>query len=92
MNFQYWAYSNLNVNPIGQLITFSSIGKIKEFSIYYHQTFFKRVASETITNLANALYDYSSEGTTKSLNTYNTLSYFTDDQVAIFTNKGWTLT
>jgi surface protein len=92
MNIHYWAYSNLNVNPIGQLITFSSVGKIKEFSAYYNQTFFKRVASETITNLANALYDYSSEGTTKSLNTYNTLSYFTDDQVAIFTNKGWTLT
>ena len=59
---------------------------------YYNKNFFKRVASETITNIANAAYDYTNEGKTITYNTNGSLAYFTDAQISIFTSKGWTLT
>jgi hypothetical protein len=92
MTYMYWAYSDGNTNPIGQVITFSTKGALGNWDIYYTKNFFKRVASETITNIANAAYDYTTEGKTITYNTNGSLAYFTDAQISIFTNKGWTLT
>lgn len=92
MTYMYWAYSDANTNPIGQLITFATNGELGNWDIYYNKYFFRRVASETITNIANAAYDYTTEGKTFAYNTNGSLAYFTDAQIAVFTNKGWTLT
>ena len=92
MTYMYWAYSDANANPIGQVITFATNGELGNWDTYYNKNFFKRVASETITNIANAAYDYTNEGKTITYNTNGSLAYFTDAQISIFTSKGWTLT
>ena len=88
----YWAYGNDNDIYNGLNVTFSSVGKFKNWLTAPYIPFFNKVSLETITNLGNAMYDYASEGTNKTLSTRGYLSRFTEEQIAIFTNKGWTLT
>jgi hypothetical protein len=88
----YWAYGNNNQIYNGLNMTFSSVGSFKVWTTKPYIDFFDKISLETMTNLGNAMYDYASEGTSKTLSTNGYLARFSEEQIAIFTNKGWTLT
>ena len=91
MGAMYWAYGQDSHIYDGLYMSFSSNGKLKAWTTKPYITFFNKIALETMTNLGNAMYDYASEGTTKTLSTNGFLSRFSEEQIAIFANKGWTL-
>ena len=92
LSANYWSYGKDIDVYNGLNITFSSVGKFKSWWTSPYITFFNKITSETITNLGNSMYDYASEGTSKTLSANGCLSRFSEEQIAIFTNKGWTLT
>ena len=77
-------------------LTFTFADKITSlwnlWSWVYIPNMFNKFTSEGLNNIVNALYDYASDGSTKTLNTNGYLSRFTDEQLLIATNKGWTIT
>ena len=92
MSSMYWAYGSDNQIYDGLYMSFSSVGGFKAWTTKPYINFFNKIALETMTNLGNAMYDYASEGTSKTLSTNGFLSRFSEEQIAIFANKGWTLT
>lgn len=92
--YMYYAYGN--INNIQDNINISFADKITEWDGFNNNVYvpklFSKFSSQTIDNIVNALYDYSSEGITKTLDTKGYISRFTDEQLLIATNKGWTIT
>ena len=90
-----YAYGDRNDLPDNGL-TFTFADKITSlwnlWSGVYIPNMFNKFSSETLDNIVNALYDYASEGSTKTLNTNGYLARFTEEQILIATNKGWTIT
>ena len=92
MGTMYWAYGNNNQIYNGLNMSFSSVGGFKAWTTKPYINFFDKISLETMTNLGNAMYDYASEGISETLSTNGYLARFSEEQIAIFTNKGWTLT
>lgn len=92
--YVYYAYGNMT--DIKDNINISFADKITAWDGFTNNTYvpklFSKFSSNTIDNIVNALYDYSSEGITKTLDTKGYISKFTDDQLLIASNKGWTVT
>lgn len=92
--YVYYAYGNMT--DIKDNINISFADKITVWDGFTNNTYvpklFSKFSSNTIDNIVNALYDYSSEGITKTLDTKGYISKFTDDQLLIASNKGWTVT
>ncbi len=90
-----YAYGNRDAIPDNGL-TFTFADKITSlwniWSGDYMPNMFNKFTSEGLNNIVNALYDYASEGSTKTLNTNGYISRFTNEQLLIATNKGWTIT
>ena len=90
-----YAYGTRNELPDNGL-TFTFADKITSlwnlWSGVYIPNMFNKFTVETLDNIVNALYDYASEGSTKTLNTNGYISRFTDEQLTIASNKGWTIT
>ena len=94
--FDYIYYAYGNIADIKDNINISFADKITAWDGFTNNTYvpklFSKFSSNTIDNIVNALYDYSSEGITKTLDTKGYISKFTDDQLLIASNKGWTVT
>jgi surface protein len=92
MGSMYWAYGQDTHIYNGLYMSFSSNGKLKCWTTKPYITFFNKIHLDTMTNLGNAMYDYASEGVSRTLSTNGYLARFSEQQIAIFSNKGWTLT
>lgn len=92
--YVYYAYGNMT--DIKDNINISFADKITAWDGFTNNTYvpklFSKFSPKTIDNIVNALYDYSSEGITKTLNTRGYISKFTDEQLLLASNKGWTVT
>ena len=92
MGTMYWAYGQNSSICNDLYMSFSSNGKFKDWTTKPYITFFNKIHLDTMTNLGNAMYDYASEGVSRTLSTNGYLARFSEQQIAIFSNKGWTLT
>ena len=94
LDYIYYAYGN--IADIKDNINISFAEKITAWDGFTNNVYvpklFSKFSPKTIDNIVNALYDYSSEGITKTLNTNGYISKFTDEQLLLASNKGWTVT
>ena len=94
LDYIYYAYGN--IVDIKDNINISFADKITAWKGFtdngYVPKLFSKFSAKTIDNIVNALYDYSSVGITKTLDTKGYISKFTDEQLLIASNKGWTIT
>ena len=94
LDYIYYAYGN--IADIKDNINISFADKITAWKGFtdngYVPKLFSKFSAKTIDNIVNALYDYSSVGITKTLDTKGYISKFTDEQLLIASNKGWTIT
>lgn len=95
MTCMLYAYGDRNKIPDNGL-TFTFADKITSlwnlWSGVYIPNMFNKFTVETLDNIVKALYDYASDGSTKTLNTNGYISRFTNEQLIIASNKGWTIT
>lgn len=94
LDYIYYAYGN--IADIKDNINISFADKITAWKGFtdngYVPKLFSKFSAKTIDNIVNALYDYSSVGITKTLDTKGYISKFTDEQLLLASNKGWTIT
>lgn len=94
LDYIYYAYGN--IVDIKDNINISFADKITAWKGFtdngYVPKLFSKFSAKTIDNIVNALYDYSSVGITKTLDTKGYISKFTDNQLLLASNKGWTIT
>lgn len=94
LDYIYYAYGG--IHDIKDNINISFADKITAWKGFtdngYVPKLFSKFSAKTIDNIVNALYDYSSVGITKTLDTKGYISKFTDEQLLIASNKGWTIT
>lgn len=94
--FDYVYYAYGSIKDIKDNINISFADKITAWNGFTNNVYvpklFSKFSPKTIDNIVNALYDYSSEGITKTLNTQGYISKFTDEQLLLASNKGWTVT
>lgn len=94
LDYIYYAYGN--IADIKDNINISFADKITAWKGFtdngYVPKLFSKFSAKTIDNIVNTLYDYSSVGITKTLDTKGYISKFTDEQLLIASNKGWTIT
>lgn len=94
LDYIYYAYGG--IHDIRDNINISFADKITAWKGFtdngYVPKLFSKFSAKTIDNIVNALYDYSSVGITKTLDTKGYISKFTDEQLLIASNKGWTVT
>lgn len=94
LDYIYYAYGN--IVDIRDNINISFVDKITAWKGFtdngYVPKLFSKFSAKTIDNIVNALYDYSSVGITKTLDTKGYISKFTDNQLLLASNKGWTIT
>ena len=96
-----WDWINITKRPDYFLADFSSLENVEwgrnikiDIDNYWMISRHNKLTVQSLLNLFNALYDFASEGNTDThtcvIGSAN-LAKLTDEQIAIATNKGWTI-